>query len=196
MKSHVRVWGLAIALAGLAGLVLFQGLVVAGDEKAVQEAVRKIAEAIKNGDKEGAVKQATALSKKVDTLEEVMDVLKPRSKGGLGVGKPGQVTPDGIWLKVIGLGRDGITVVTLKKEADALEEMSYIIAAVSEVAKIRAPAKDKGKQTKKEWLSLTEDMRSGSLKLAAAAKSKSAQEIKTAANKLNASCNTCHSTFR
>lgn len=195
MSKQVRAWGL-LALAAVAALALVAGQGQAGGDKAVFDAVDKIAASLKKGDKDGAAKGAQALAKKIDMLEEVMHMLTPRKKGGKGVGKPGQVTPDGIELKLISLGRDAPTAAALNKEAAAIEEMAYTIAALAEVTKYRAPTTDKGKKTKKDWLVYTEDMRVGAHKLAEAAAKKGAQDVKAAASKLNTSCNTCHSTFR
>ena len=94
------------------------------------------------------------------------------------------------------LGRDGITPATLKKESAALEEMGHVISAIGEVARQFPPKMDKGKKTKKDWITWTDDMRAAGIKFAEASKAKGAQDVKTAAAKLNSSCNNCHSMFR
>ena len=75
-----------------------------------------------------------------------MDLFKKRDKGGLGVGsKPGVVTPDGMESKLMTLGHDAPSTTTLKKEADALEEMGYTVAAIGMITKIKPAPKAKGK---------------------------------------------------
>jgi hypothetical protein len=195
MRTNVCL-SVGITLLSLSLGIYLVGQAWAGENKEVTDAVLKIAASIKKGDSAGAKTQAAALAKKIEALEEVMDALKPRKKGGVGVGKVGQVTPDGIELKLITLGRDAPTPAVLGKEAEALEEMAYVIAAVAEVTHVMAPAADKGKKTKKDWLAWTADMREGANKLAEAAKAKGAQDVKGAASKINAACNSCHSVFR
>jgi hypothetical protein len=159
--------------------------------------VLKIAALIKKGDKEGAKAAAESLAKKVEEMEELMEVFKPRKKGGIGVGdKPGAITPDGIEQKLLALGRDAPSPTALGKEAAALEEMAYAIAAVAEVTKAKAPKQNMGKKTVKDWNTWSDDMREAAVKLAEASKAKGAQDVKTAASKLNASCTNCHSVFR
>ncbi len=196
MSKHVRLWGLGATVLALGGLVYLAGQGSAGEDKAIRDTVVKIAATLRKGDKEGAEKQAEALAKKLEALGDAMDVFKLRKKGGLGVGaKAGTLIPDGIDLQLNKLQRDAPSAATLSKEAAALEEMAYVIAAMAEVARVKLPT-FKGKQNKKEWLSLTEDMRAGAKKLAEAAKAKAASEVKTASSKIVAACNTCHSNYR
>ena len=120
-----------------------------------------------------------------------------RTKKGLGVGKtPGKIVPDGIELKLTALGRDALAPASLVAEAEALEEMAYVIAAVADVAGAKPPAKFEGKQTKKDWITWTQDTRVGADEFAKAVKGKEAQEIKAAAKKLNTVCSTCHEMFK
>src|SRR6185369_11522326 len=126
MSKHVRFCGVG-ALAVAVGALMY-GVGNAGDDAAVKAAVLKIADALRKGDKEAAATQAEALAKKVEKLEDVMNLFKPRKKGGLGVGKAGVVTPDGIELKLITLGRDAPAGAAMAKEGPALEDMAYQIA--------------------------------------------------------------------
>src|SRR5262249_47809543 len=126
---------------------------------------------------------------------------KPRNvtKGpkGLGVGhKKGVVTPDGIELKLNAIARDGITPGELKKEGEALNVAAWQTAGIAELAALRGPEKDMGKKTKAAWSKFIDDMRAGSREFAAATKGDSAAAVKTAAIKLNNSCNGCHMVFR
>src|SRR5437588_695479 len=72
----------------------------------------------------------------------------------------------------------------------------YIVAAVAEVSKNKAPKADMGKKTKKDWMTWSNDMQEAAFKLADAAKAKGAQDVKTTSSKVNAACNNCHSVFR
>ena len=74
------------------------------------------------------------------------------------------------------ISRDVPTAGQMKKEAEALEEMAYHIAAMAEVAKFYGPKKDKGPASKKNWNMWTNDMSEGALALAKAAAAKGAQE--------------------
>ena len=193
MTQHVRLGalcaGLLVPLLGVA-LLPAKGAVLGKDFK---EPILQIAEAIKKGDKGAATSQATELAKKIEDLEEFMELFKKRSDGGLGVGsKPGVSAPDGIEIKLISLGRDAPSPATVKKEGDALEEMGYAIAAMAEV--IHAKGGPKGKA--KDWSEWSSDLRVAAVKLADAAKGRAGADIKAAASKINASCNSCHSKYR
>jgi hypothetical protein len=194
MRKTVLLGALILALAS--GIYL-SSQATAGGDKAVQQGVLKIAALLKKGDKDAAKSEAQALAKKVDELEDLMNVFKPRKKGGIGVGAtPGGIIPDGIEQKLITLGRDAPGAAAMAKEASALEDMGYVIAAVAEVSKAKAPKQNMGKKTIKDWNTWSNDMHDAGIKLAEAAKAKGAQDVKTTSAKVNASCNNCHSTFR
>jgi len=164
----------------------------AAGEKTVDKVV-KLAAAIKAGDKDAVKTQAAALAK-VD-LDEVMDAFKPRTKGGVGVGKKGSITPDGIELKLQAMGRDAPGAGVLAKEVDALEDMAYIIAAVAEVNLAKgAPAGVKGKG--KDWDTWSQEMKDASTALITAVKAKSSPDVKTVATKINNNCSACHAVFK
>jgi hypothetical protein len=198
--ARARIWLCGLSIAALGGLLFQAGPSGAGDDKTIKTELTKIAKALEKGNKDEAARLAQALVKKLDPdegLHDVMHNFKPRSKKGWGVGsKAGVATPDGMELKLLALGRDAPSGPTLKREREALEEMSYVIAAIGEVAYHYPPKKDAGKKTKKEWLNLSREMRDSSLNLAAAVKSQGGGEVKTAAAKLNNSCNNCHTIFK
>jgi hypothetical protein len=187
-------WSVAgTAILAVGGWVLVSGDGSAAQDAALKDGVLKIAGAVKAGDGAGADKQAAALAKKVEDLGDLMDLFKPRDKGGIGVGsKAGVVVPDGIEKKLISMERDAPSGSTLKKEAEALEEMGYVIAAMAKTTKNKPVAKAKTK----EWNGWCDDMAASGVKLSAAAKSQTAADLKTLARKINASCNACHSTYR
>jgi soluble cytochrome b562 len=196
MSKQARVW--------LAGVVVFAfglGLLLAGFGRAgdvdVKGDIIKIAKALEKNDKGIAKKNVEALAKGIDDVYDMMWLFKPRAKKGLGVGpKPGAVTPDGIELKLISLGRDSLGAATLNKEARAIEEMAYVAAAIAQVTIAKVPPKDEGKKKRKDWIEWSTDMHDTALKLAQAAKMKAAGDVKTLASKLNNACNSCHSVFR
>jgi hypothetical protein len=193
MSRQVWLWSVGIGMLALGGVVLLADRGGAGEPNKYKASVLKIADAFKKGDKAGAEKEAAALAKKVDSLDELMELFKKRDKNGLGVGpKPGVVTPDGIEIKLVTMGRDAPTATALKKEAEALEEMGYAIAAMGAITKHKAPTKGKAKH----WMDLCDEMVTSGLKLSAGAKAKSSGDLKTAASKVNNSCNSCHSEYR
>lgn len=194
--TRMRMAVLGAIVVGLGGIIYLAERTSAGENKALVGQVTKIAELIKKGDKDGADKAAQAFAKKLDSLEEVMHLFKPRKKGGLGVGKPGEVTPDGIELKIVQMKRDAPTPTTLKKEAAALEEMGYLTAAIAAITKHAAHTNDKAKKGGKDWIEWSVEMQEASVKLAQAAKAQGGQELKTATSKVDGACNACHSKYR
>lgn len=196
--KKARLWlsGLTLTAFALCLYLTTQSLQAGGDEK-FKNAIQKIADAIKKGEKDTATKLAQGTAKDIEYLEDVMHFLKPRARGGFGVGdKAGEVFPDGIELKLIAMSRDAPSAAKLSKEAGALEDMAYRVAAIGEVALAAAPKSDSGAKKKADWIRWSQDMVNESAGLAKAAKSNSPADVKTAAEKLNASCNNCHAIFR
>jgi hypothetical protein len=132
-------------------------------------------------------------------LLDVMNLLRLRSKGGLGFGvkPPAQATTDGIESKLLGLAKRPLPAAEMNKQADDLVRSAYILVAISEVTDGHLPKK-KGTTGKgaKEWAGWSEDMRAAALQLAEAAKMKNAAGVKAAVNKLNSTCSECHGEFR
>src|ERR1700677_3918621 len=137
---------------GIGLLALSVGIFVSGQNAGqartldadTNKQVLKLAAAIKAGNKDEVKKLAAALAK--EDLEEGMAAFRPRWRGGLGVGREkGKITPDGMELKLQNMGRDAPSGAILGKEAEALEEMAYVIAAVAEVAAIKGTKDAKGK---------------------------------------------------
>jgi Cytochrome C' len=194
-RTHAWLAGLGLLALGMVFIVVSRGM--GGGEEKIKKSVLKIAAAIEKGDKAGAAAEAKALAKSVEDIEDVMAVFKLREKHGIGVGpKANAIVPDGIELKLLAIGRDAPGQATVNKEAEALEKMAYVIAAVAEVAIAKPPAKDEGKKKRKDFIKWAKDMREAAPGLAAAAKSKSPAEIQKAAAKINSTCSTCHSIFK
>jgi len=200
MKKFATVCGISCVLMSLC-LLLGPNTSRAAIEDNVKEALDKIADALEKGDNATAKKEATALAKKIDELNDVMHAFKPRNakKGVKGIGwgsKKGVVTPDAIEQKLVAIGRDGIAAGDLKKEGEALAKGGWHIAAIAEVTIARAPDKDMGKKKVADWMKWSQDMKEAAVEFAKAAKTGSAADVKTATNKLNNSCNNCHPIFR
>lgn len=194
MKTHARVLGIgALALASGIWFLAASGS-SAADDKDVRAIVLKIADLIEKKDDAGASKEAKALK---DKLDEAMALFALRTKKGLGVGpKAGAITPDGIEAKLINIAKKPMAKAQLEKEADALMKAAYASAALAEAALVNTPEKDMGMKKKKDWTEWSKEMRQASIDLAAAAKARNPDAVKTAAAKLNSSCNNCHGVFR
>lgn len=148
-------------------------------------------------DTRGVGSAPTSLEDKGELLD-YMSLLKLRSKGGIGFGlKPGlSSTTDGIESRLLGLQKRKLSDAEMKKQADDLRRMGYILAAISEVTDAHTPKKKQAGKDPKDWTQWTKDMRESALSFASAAQAKNADGVRTAARKLNASCNDCHGAFR
>jgi hypothetical protein len=186
----------------------------AGQMAAARAAALQLSDAVEKGQLDAAKTQAAALAslkgngkgtaapadldEKAD-LAGIMNLLRLRSKGGLGFGlkpPPGSATTDGIEARVMGLAKRPLPAADLKKQADDIVRSAYILAAVSEVSEAHTPKKKVGDKDPKDWATWTNDMRDSALQLADAARKNDPAAVKAAANKLNSSCNNCHGTFR
>jgi hypothetical protein len=188
--KKLHLWMMGAMLAAVLGLVYAAGPGAAGDSAEVVATVKKIAAAIKKGDKEGARKMAETYAKKADSVEEVMDLFKRKDKGGLGFGAPPK-EKDGIELRIRDSARDVPS--DFAKNAAKYEEMGYHTAAIGLIGEIMTPKKDKGKSTVKGWKTANADMQEAALALA---KAKGAANVKSAATKLNNACIACHGEWR
>jgi hypothetical protein len=197
MTTKVRLWIAGVMLVAVSGLIYVSGFSYAGEGDALKKSVMDIGDLIKKGDHAAAKTLARDTAKKIEDLSGLMLMFKPRYKGGIGVGKVpvgNDKTKDGIEVKLRDLARDvppGIA-----KEAAALEESGYWIAAMAELAKAKGPETVNAKKTKKAWDAYADDMRDAGLDFAKAAAAKGAQQIKTAAAKVNATCSACHNIFK
>jgi cytochrome c556 len=183
-----------LALATALGLVYLVESGLAGDAKKFGADIDKIAASIKSGDKAGAEALAVKTSKKAEELADIMYLFKLRSKGGLGVGPSPQAKSDGIETRLRDIARDAPS--NLAKDGPALEQMGYHTAAIALVSKVMAPPKDVAKKKVSDFKRWCDEMYDTGVALAKAAKGGGGQEVKAAAAKVNASCNSCHSVFR
>jgi len=198
MKLHARTLLVGAAVLALGLWVLAAGSQGGGGNRADTRAlVQKLADAIEKGDADQANKLVEEISKA--DLEDVMNLMSKRGgkKEAFGFGPtPGASKDDGIELKVGNLAKRAPAPAQAEKESKAIMEMAYRVAAISAVAKAKAPEKDEGDKKKKDWLEYADSMRKSAEELAEAAKEKKGPEIKAAAAKLNSACNNCHGKFR
>jgi hypothetical protein len=194
LAKNMRSWAIGTALVTLGGLVCLAGYSYAGAGSKLTPDIRKIAKAIKDGDKAAAEALATKLAKNIEEVDDLMHTLKPREKGGIGVGMVATKKSDGIEVRLRDIARDAPS--NMAKDAAALEQMGYDTAAVALVAKAKAPARDMGKKKVSDWKRWSDEMYADSVALAKAAEGKGAQNVKTAATKVNQTCTACHSVFR
>jgi hypothetical protein len=169
----------------------------AADKGQVRNDIVKLAETIARGDRSAADQQAVQIAKK-SQLENVMDLLKLRSKQGLGIGPvPGTIKPDGIEAQIINLSKKAMRPNDLQARSNELAQAARITAAVALVAQRSCPvAQKEGDKDPKQWERWTRDMYEEAIRLAAAAKANDPKDVKAVAAKLDSSCNACHAVFK
>lgn len=149
--------------------------------------VLNVADLIKNG--KNAANKAAAVAKAND-LDELMEGFKPRSKGGIGVGRTkGKVTPDGIEQLLLNFEK-GAPAASVLANVDELEEMANVIAAMGAIVKTKPNAK--GKKILKQWVAWTQELQDNGAALAKAVSKKDGKGISTLSEKINATCSACH----
>ena len=163
--------------------------------KAARDAVLGMAGLVERKDYAALKQRAGAVAKSIDGLDDVMNLLKARARGGLGLGDtPGAVTPDGMEAKVVNLSKRPLAQAQLAKESKELIRLAYVNAAIAQVSEARTDAD--GSKDPKAWQKWSVDMRQASLELADAAQAMDPARVKAAAKKLNTSCTECHDKFR
>jgi len=192
MAKNLRSWMLGLMVLAVGGLAYLASEVLAGETKLGPD-VRKVADAIKKGDTAGAEAMAAKIGKKAEELDNVMTMFKLRTKGGLGICAMPQPKADGIEMRFRDIARDAPS--NMAKEGPCLEQAGYDTAAVALITKSMAP-KDMGKKKSADFKRWAGDMYESGIELAKDAKAGGAQNVKSAAAKVNASCNSCHSVFR
>ena len=200
MTTNVRLGIASIALVAVIGLIYVSSPTQAAQGNDLKATIQKIADALKKGDKDDAKKFAAAAAKDkalVEEIDGVMHMFKRRDKGGMGVGAKPLANPakDGIEAMIRELVKGGPI---LAKDFPAYEEMGYHIAALGELSNAaiaKAPI-GAGKKSKKAWTDMSEEMRVLGTAFSKAAAGKNANNLKTAATKVNENCNRCHSIFK
>ena len=169
MSTKIRLWFTGVTLVATFGLVYTS---VAFSEQGggdLPKTVKNIAEAFKNGDGDGAKKQAVAAAKKIDDVADLMEMFKPKT----------------------GLNLQNLLKKPTVKNA---QELGNLGAAMAELILAKTPAKDGTKgRTKKAWADFSEDMRAASLDLA---KANNAKAVTAAATKIDNVCTACHNKFK
>ena len=177
------------------------------EEKAKIAAAQKAAPDVEGladaaADADALKKKADAIIKKYDDLGPIMWQMKPRDKGGLGVGaKPGAYDPDAIELQLLQLGnpKKGITAKDLKNNNADYQRMVQVIRGIAEPTPSYADKYIKAGApgaTKDNWIRMSKDMQKGSDDLLGAIKSNDLKAVKKAMDNLNKNCNDCHTAFR
>jgi hypothetical protein len=200
LRLTSRLFAVAVLLFGVA---LLCGPARADDEdekkvKAAAEAVRKLATQL--DDKDIAAK-AKAVRDKND-IEFVMHQMKPRGKGGMGVGVKGPPAylgekKDSIELAVIDFAtrRKALPAEDIKATQEDLLQLARVTQAIAEI-NMHNPAPPKPGAKPANWTLYNKEMKAGSQDLTAAIKAGDAEKFKTAAVRLNNSCVNCHMEFR
>jgi len=163
--------------------------------KQAGEAVDKVAASI---DTKDFATQAAAAAKAND-IEYVMDQMKPRSKGGKGIGaaKAPEGVKDSIELAVIDFGtKKAPTADFLKKNKDDLIQMTHRTQAIAEIADNYKPPKPKPGANVANWKKYNKEVKEASKEMEDAIKAADPAKFKEAATKMNAACNNCHTDFR
>ena len=177
--------GLWIALIGGVSVMAI-AIVVTQAQAADKDGIKAIVDLIKAGKNTEAKATAKAYAAKTkDDLEELMAGFKSSKKGGL-------VEP-GIEQTFVKFGRDVQSAANLSKAE--LQDMGAITAAIALVTEaIPAPKSTKG--TPADWSKWAKELADNGQALQNAIKSKSPADVKTAASKINATCNSCHTAFK
>jgi hypothetical protein len=163
--------------------------------KEAREAVLRMADLVGQKDMVLLKQQAEAVAKSIESLDEVMNLLRARTKGGLGVGDtPGAILPDGMEAKLVNISRRPLGQPQLAKESKALVRLAQVNAAIAQISEARTSVD--GMKDAKSWQKWSADMRQSAIELAEAAEAMDAARVKVAAKKLNTSCTECHDKFR
>ncbi len=139
---------------------------------------------------------------KYGNLAELMNLLKPKGKGGEGLAPALQSNVrlkgalNGVEEKIRALAKKALADDRIGLEGEELELLGYRLAVLGDLTVFYRQDAKKGKGTAADWNRLCFAMRDESLTLAAAAAKKDAQATFKAANTLNTTCADCHALFR
>jgi hypothetical protein len=193
MKSLVRGLALAAVLA-LSIEAVAQGPPILPPPLApMQKAIIDLGKDVEAGKDEKAIgKEAERIKQRVGDLGTIVQVFKPRSKGGIGLGPTGE----GIEAKLNSIGgKKGISKADLTKFEKELIKTSHVNLAMVEVLR-KFPPRPRGGKTVKDWNEYADAMKSGSLDLIKAVKAGDPARVKTVAANISNACNNCHTDFR
>jgi cytochrome c556 len=181
--------GLALGICGVAaGAARFEDEDEAKATKEAQQAVLKLVETVRGGGDGKAL--AEAIHGKFPELKVVMNIFKPSSKGGLGVGAKGP--GDGIEQRLLKWSqKKNWSADDLAKNKEAMQRAAEVSRALAEVADFYPPSKDVEK-----WKKYDQEMRKGSEDLLQAVGKGDPRAVRAAVLDLNGSCTSCHGDFR
>ena len=198
MRRRAFIWITGAAVFACAVLLLAVQSGTAGGNKKVQPTMDKMADLFRQGKTKEAVELAKQVAKKIEYLEDVMHAFslrKPDGKGGVGIGKPGEIRPDGIEIQLGLMGRDAPSKRILTKHKDDLLKAAWLSRAIAEVTIYAVPS-DLSKAEKKMWSAFTKQMQSASEGFAKSLQTVSPADVQKAARTLKNSCDACHAEFR
>jgi hypothetical protein len=163
----------------------------------VQDIVMDIADEIEKGNDAKAAKMAQARAKEFAELYDVMNLHRPRAKGGLGWGTtPGNVAAqDGIEIKLRNLAR--AVPANFFQDLKNNEEAGYWIAAMAELTAARdADFRPMGMKTKADWHKKAALLRAEADLFVKAVTAQNVLAIQNSARAINNACNQCHAVYR
>ena len=197
MRTHkVLAAGAAVLALGLVFLAAGQ----AADDKGPREEVDKLA-AVAAKSPDELQKKADAFAKNLDSLEDVMNLMKKRTRDGkspgVGIGPTATNAPDdGIEARIQNMGKKSPTAAQLKKDKDDLMQMVNRTKAIAAITIAKTPKKKEGDKDPKDWKEYREEMAKQADALGKAIEAADPKAVKDAASKLNGSCTNCHGKFR
>jgi cytochrome c556 len=189
MKPSPPVLAIAVVLI-LAGAELALRVHGSG-QKRLYERLDAVANALRNGDRTGANKQAAELAKSIDDFNDLMSLFRHHYAV---FRKPN--SPDHIEQVLLKWGRTAPTVAEIKKDAAAFEQIGSRTAAIALVAQQKPIEQAATPKARKDWDRWSREVQEGGLRLAAAIKAMNVEETKTVAAKTNKACYGCHEKFR
>jgi hypothetical protein len=175
-----------VLAAGLTGVGAFQAP-EDKEAKGAREQVLQLAKEAEAGKK--VTSKAAALGKRYEDLSALKVIYKARQRGGIGFGPRPTY---GIEQKIIDVTKKVLSPADLKKESAELVRLAHINIVLAEATRAHTPAKDFSRMTPKLWIQYVGDMKKASQDLIKAVKASDAKGVKTAATRLNTSCNECH----
>ena len=166
-------------------------------DKDLRVNVMNLAQLLKEGNTAGATKFARMVAPSINEIGDLMQLYRPRDKGGLGWGRVRRSNPglDGIDVQLRNIARN--VPVGLAVQTKNNEEAAYWIAAIAEVSIAKPWGKDSPKgKTRKLWLDTAKQLRDVSLEFAHASELGDASGMKDTAFRIHATCNACHAKFK
>ena len=139
-------------------------------------------------------KQADAVAKKYESWNRSCG-RKPVINGGMQIGKPGTFPNDSIELALLQLAKTPPSAKEIKDQAKDLTATADVIRGIAEVAPSYG-SKWAERRREKQWSDYSEDMQKASGRSARRRQNGDTAGFKKAINKLNHSCNDCHTKFR